>query len=209
MNIALDEEGLVFLGGIWYKALERGRFREVEYWAHVLYEYGVYKRTNFVSLSRLKRALLPLKIDVNALEPYVVKLRALGQRSAKIVEIKSMPLDLRNVYAAAIMGYVGDAKIDDYTLLIGQKECFKDFETCVYEAFGKIRISNYDAGSIEHHHVSKLLSYVLSVAGYHVSKRQTLADNPAPLWFFIMDDSFKGAYLKGKNHIEMSFPINH
>ncbi|MFQ5836518.1 MAG: hypothetical protein ACE5HG_01565 [Candidatus Bathyarchaeia archaeon] len=105
-------------------------------------------------------------------------------------------MDLRNVHAAAIMGYVGDAKIDDYTLLIGQKECFKDFETCVYEAFGKIRIGNYDAGSIEHHHVSKLLSYVLSIAGYDVSKRQTAADNPAPLWFFIMDDSFKGAYLR-------------
>lgn len=73
VHIALDEEGLAFLGRLWYKALERGRFREVEHWAHVLYEY-----------------------------------------------------------------------------------------------------SHYDAGTIEHHHVSKLLSYVLSAAGYDVSKPQTV-----------------------------------
>jgi len=127
-------------------------------------------------------------LHVNDLEPFVVALRA-GVGHSRVILNPKLPFNLATPAGAKIIGYRGDAAHATSAFVNGDPVLHEDYKEAITETIGSNPFTTtFREDGVNRSNVGVLVTQLVSLAGLDVDKRQNVARNPFPAWFFIQND---------------------
>jgi hypothetical protein len=124
-------------------------------------------------------------LRINDLEPYVVALRASNVGTSRVISNPKLPFNLATPAGAKIIGYRGDAAYKTSAFHNLEPILHEDYKQAITETIGGNPFTTtYREDGCNRTNVGVFVTMLQSIAGIDNTKRQKLARNPFPSWFF-------------------------
>lgn len=155
------------------------------------------RASRWSSLSLWRRFGEQTGFKIDDLEPHTIALRAASTGTSRVVLKPKLPFDLTTPQGAKLFGYRGDTSYDTSALNNLDETVHNDYKKAILETIGNVpftrSMSNDNVGRTN---VGVLITFVLSVAGLDNTRRQKLARNPIPGWFFLTQEPTRTSCLR-------------
>jgi hypothetical protein len=197
--IDLDKEAKDLVEGYWYGVNLSGRVKWQMFRGIASFIAG---RASTCSRLRTWKEFSRLSgLSIDALEPFVNRLRTSGGRHTRWVESPRLPFNLATISGARLLGYQGDVNSSNSALTSKDISLHEDFEALVREVVGEMKVTRsvvrggLGRGLYLRTNAGKLVARIALVAGFNNTVDQKLANNPLPVWLFDCDRSVVAACL--------------
>jgi hypothetical protein len=129
-------------------------------------------------------------LRVNELEPFVVTIRVSRGSKSKLIQRPKLPFNLATPSGAKIFGYRGDAAYRTSAFLNKKSVLHEDYKRAITETIGEVPFTTTvrKTDRVKRSNVGTFVTLLTSIAGLDNTKRQKLAANPIPSWFFKVND---------------------
>lgn len=129
-------------------------------------------------------------LNVDDLEMFTTALRPAGTGTSRTIRGPRLPFSLATVEGAKLFGYGGDAVHDTSALVNKERILHEDYKRAILATIGEVAFTTTSTheGTVDRTNVGVFMTLVKSLGGFDNSRRQKVARNPIPSWFFLVDE---------------------
>jgi hypothetical protein len=141
---------------------------------------------------------------VDAIEPYTIAIRAANSGTSRVIMHPRLPFNLATAAGAKIFGYRGDTSYDTSAMNNSDEVVHEDYKRAILATVGRNPFTSSANKEITRTNVGVFVTILASIAGLDNTKRQKLACNPVPWWFFQTPEATRASCLRAAFETEGS-----
>lgn len=122
---------------------------------------------------------------IDSLEPFTLAIRAANTGTSRVILNPRLPINLATPDGAKLFGYRGDASHDTSAIHNLDENVHDDYLRAITATVGNMPFTRtIEKGNMIRTNVGVFITIVTSLGGLDNARRQKLARNPIPGWFF-------------------------